>query len=827
MEPGDDRATIGFAVPTGLSALTVRYDLHAEIGRGGMGIVYKAHDRQTGDLVAIKVIHPSIASDPQLIERFKNELILARRITHRNVCRVYDLNDFAGIAVISMEFVAGRSLRDLLNEAGSLSIRHGVKIVRQIIAGLGEAHAQGVVHRDLKPENILIDRNSLVKVMDFGIARLADSRLTATGFLVGTPAYMSPEQAEGKAADARSDIYALGLVIYEMFCGQPAFAGETPVAVVAKQVHERPTAPREIEPDLPVRIERAVLTCLEKDPRKRFQSVAELEAALSATSVAAPDDFEDAGAPLPVHLVRWRKSDWGLVAAAVVGLAMFFVCFARTSLAPRSQVTFDRTVLKRIAEEHLQRLGVPATGVTQGGVNLNPAAYIYLARQYGASLAREVANNPVHYWTWEVDFGAGSLTVDHKGRLTSFSRQPVPVDPAVSSFEDAQRQAARTVGTFFGQTASTLEVERETRGQVYGFTWFGPKAAHGLRERFSVSIDSLGASSLTVEPDLPAGYAAVWFNEVTMDRWGLPVAVVICVLVSAFGFFNRRRVVLAAPWRTALAVISFIGGAGFSFASFDMKVVGTAVSVAVALGLGLLYAVVSLLASIALEVLMRKADVHKLGTLSSVFKWRAGKEAAGLSVVRGVFIGLALLGADACAIWLGTTYFQARLSPVHVGLLGGIISGIAWPAALVFAIGAAQVAGIGLLVAFTDSIASRLPGRKSIGLISAAALLAASGIRLSMGAVQPWYWTLLVLFIDYLFLVLAFRRFDLLTLCVAVGTFALWWANYPLFVMQQPIGASAPWTVFILWGLGVAAASAAAFQSTFRRGYRRLAAAFD
>src|SRR6058998_833163 len=142
MTSGDDHETIGFEAPASLSPLTVRYELQAEIGRGGMGIVYKARDRQTGDVVAIKVIHPSIGADPQLIERFKNELLFARRITHKNVCRVHDLNDFEGTAVISMEFVAGRSLRDLLREVDSLSIRHGLKIVRQIIAGLAEAHAQ-------------------------------------------------------------------------------------------------------------------------------------------------------------------------------------------------------------------------------------------------------------------------------------------------------------------------------------------------------------------------------------------------------------------------------------------------------------------------------------------------------------------------------------------------------------------------------------------------------------------------------------------------------------------------------------------------------------
>src|SRR5215471_8529151 len=317
MEPGDERVTIGFAVPAGLSPLTVRYQLYAELGRGGMGAVYKALDRQTGDVVAIKVIHPSIASDPHLIERFKNEMLLARRITHRNICRVHDLNEFEGVTVISMELVEGRTLREVLNAEESLSVRRGVKIVRQVIAGLAEAHAQGIVHRDLKPENIVIGRDGGVKVMDFGIARLTDARLTATGVIVGTPAYMSPEQAEGRPADTRSDIYSLGHVMYEMFCGRPAFTGETPIAVVAKQVHDAPVPPSQIEPDLPVRIEQTILTCLHKNPDGRFQSVEALDAALAAAPMPASTLTMPAVAPpFPASLRRWRKSDWLLVAAA-------------------------------------------------------------------------------------------------------------------------------------------------------------------------------------------------------------------------------------------------------------------------------------------------------------------------------------------------------------------------------------------------------------------------------------------------------------------------------------------------------------------------------
>jgi hypothetical protein len=283
----------------------------------------------------------------------------------------------------------------------------------------------------------------------------------------------------------------------------------------------------------------------------------------------------------------------------------------------------------------------------------------------------------------------------------------------------------------------------------------------------------------------------------------------------------------AAPWRTAIAIVSFVGGASFSLAGLQLSGVGIAVPIAVALGLGLLYALVSVFASIAFEVLVKKTALHQLATLTSLFKRRASREPAGLSIIRGTAIGLTLLGVDTCALWLGTTYFHARLSPNHVGLIGGVINFVSWPAGLVVGIVAAQVVGIGLLVAFVVSVAARLHARPWIGVIAAAAFLAASGIRMSMGTVQPWYWTLLVLFIDYFFLVLTFRRYDLLTLCVAIGTFALWWANYPLFVMQQPIGSSGPWTVFIMWGLCLAGAVTVAFQSVLRRSYRRLAAAFD
>jgi hypothetical protein len=829
MQPGDDQVTIGFTVPASLSALTIRYELVAELGRGGMGVVYKARDRQTGDLVAIKVIHPSIASDPHLIERFTNELLLARRITHKNVCRVHELTDFGGTAVISMELVEGRSLRAMLHEVESLSTRQGLKIAGQLIAGLAEAHAQGVVHRDLKPENILIGRDGAVKIMDFGIARLMDSRVTATGQVVGTPAYMSPEQAEGKPADVRSDIYSLGLVLYEMFCGRPAFSGETPIAIVAKHIGETPVAPRAIETDLPVRIDDAIRRCLEKQPARRFQSVEELEAALTAGTGVSLETPAATAAALPERLSRWQNSDWSLIAAAAIGLAAFFFCFARVSLAPRSQVTFDRTGLRRIAEEHLQRLGVPPTPLKQITGTVNVGSFVYLARQQGASVARDAANNPIHYWIWSVSFEGLLVEVDHRGRLTQFARlEPVPVDPARQSFDDARRQAAKAIEEFFGKAVSTLELEREVRGQVYGFDWRSPELFHGLREHYAVTVDGHGIGFLNNYVELPAEYAAgsFPFGEVTMNEWGLPVAVVISVLLSVLGFLNRRRVAQAAPWRSAIAAVSFAAAALLAYDTIPRSP-GVGLDVAVSVALGLLYAVVVFLGSIALEALLRRKDIWRLGTMAALVTGRGHMEAPALSFVRGTVIGLLLLGADTCAIWLGTTYFHARLSPVYVGLLGAVVNAVAWPVGLVLATAFVQVTGVALLVAFTVSIVDRLSERRWLAVVAGSALLAASGIRESMGTVLPWYWTWFVLWIDYVILVAAYGRFDLLTVCVAVGTFAFWWGNYPLLVMQEPIGASGPWTAFVLWGLVVAAAAAVAFQSALRERFRRVASAFD
>lgn len=273
-----------------LEVLGRRYEVLGEAGRGAMGQVYKARDRETDEIVALKLLKPEIACLPGMSERFKSELLFARKITHKNVCRVYEFNRVDGIAYTSMEFIEGESLRSVLKRSGRLTSSKSVDLALQMCSGLKEAHAQGIIHRDLKPENVMIDAQGNVKVMDFGIARSMEALTLLTGSMMGTPAYMAPEQAAGKPVDYRADIYALGLILYEMFTGVLPFQADSPLALVAKHMQELPRPPREIDPSISDAIERAILKCLEKEPNRRFQSISELEAALRFQVLALATD---------------------------------------------------------------------------------------------------------------------------------------------------------------------------------------------------------------------------------------------------------------------------------------------------------------------------------------------------------------------------------------------------------------------------------------------------------------------------------------------------------------------------------------------------------
>ncbi len=268
-----------------------RYEVLGTLGKGGMGVVYRARDRQLDEVVALKLLRPeALAADPTLLERFKQELKLARRITHRNVLRTHDFGETGGVPYISMEYVDGVTLKEVVHSRGALPLGVGLSIAKQMCHGLGAAHAGGVVHRDIKPHNMLIlPETAELKIMDFGISRVSSvepgsAGLTTAGTVMGTPDYMPPEQAQGRPADFRSDLYSLAVVLFELFTGKLPFKGDNPMAVVVAHIQQAPPRPRSLNPKLPPELESAIVKGLQKDPAKRWQSADELLEALSAIS---------------------------------------------------------------------------------------------------------------------------------------------------------------------------------------------------------------------------------------------------------------------------------------------------------------------------------------------------------------------------------------------------------------------------------------------------------------------------------------------------------------------------------------------------------------
>src|SRR4029077_1113172 len=294
--------------------------------------VYKARDTELDRVVALKLIRPELASNPEILRRFKQELILAREVTHRNVIRIFDLGQAKGIKFITMEFVEGRDLRTVLRERGKLPPDESVQIIAQICRALEAAHVAGVVHRDLKPQNIMLDAKDRVYVMDFGIAHsLETPGMTQTGALMGTPEYMSPEQARGMKVDARSDLFALGIIFYEMLTGVSPFKADSAIATLLKRTQERAQPPADVDPTIPKNLSDVVMKWLDVDRGQRYSAAREIREHLGhemPTSVRtiAPTMLRHPVAPTPVEvsfIQRYRIWIAGITAVILlVGLGL-------------------------------------------------------------------------------------------------------------------------------------------------------------------------------------------------------------------------------------------------------------------------------------------------------------------------------------------------------------------------------------------------------------------------------------------------------------------------------------------------------------------------
>jgi serine/threonine-protein kinase len=255
-----------------------RYEILAVLGRGGMGTVYRARDLELEEEVAIKTLRPEFLSDATLLLRFKDEIRLARRLSDPNIVRTHDFGEWSGVCFLTMEYVEGITVRELLDTRGKLSMSSTLAIATQLGHSLAVAHEHGVIHRDIKPQNLLLDADGVLKVMDFGISRLAEraSTITEAGLVIGTPAYMPPEQLMAEEVDARSDLYAAGVVIYECLTGQTPFQGSTVISLVAKLLSEEPRPVVERNPDVSPALSALVMQLLAKKPEARVQTAREL-----------------------------------------------------------------------------------------------------------------------------------------------------------------------------------------------------------------------------------------------------------------------------------------------------------------------------------------------------------------------------------------------------------------------------------------------------------------------------------------------------------------------------------------------------------------------
>src|SRR6184192_4626506 len=273
-----------------------RYLIIRKLGAGGMANVYLAEDQELGRQVAIKILDGRHAADNSFIERFRREAKNAAGLSHPNIVSIYDRGEAEGTYYIAMEYLSGRSLKELIVSRGPTPIKIAVDYTRQILAALSFAHRNGIVYRDIKPHNVVVDSDGRLKVTDFGIARAGASQMTEVGSIIGTAQYLSPEQARGAPVDPTSDLYSVGVVLFELLTGQVPFTGDTPLEIAMKHLSQIPKPPSELRPDVPHDLDMVVLRALAKEPSERYQSAQEMDADLERVLKGLPigDETESA-----------------------------------------------------------------------------------------------------------------------------------------------------------------------------------------------------------------------------------------------------------------------------------------------------------------------------------------------------------------------------------------------------------------------------------------------------------------------------------------------------------------------------------------------------
>jgi eukaryotic-like serine/threonine-protein kinase len=432
-----------------------RYEILNVLGEGGMGAVYKAKDRELERFVALKVIRPELAANPDILQRFKQEILLSSKVTHRNVVRIYDLGDAEGLKFITMEYVDGKDLRQILKQQGRLGVNDALDIIVQVFSGLAAAHREGIIHRDLKPGNIMQDAAGRVVVMDFGLARsVASDGMTQTGMMVGTMEYMSPEQAQAQSLDARSDIFTVGLIFYELLTGKMPYQADSAVASLLKRSRERAAPVSSHDAAIPRPLSSIVAKCLELEPELRYQNAAE--------ALAALDNWQGTGtaAALRFPEVRPWATDipWPMVGVVttVIVLAVTGFLFRNRILAPRGNTAHAPvSVLVADFQNNTHDSLFDDTLEPMLNIALEGASFI---NTYNRSTARQLASklpNP------------GSKLDENTARLVAVNEGvAVVLTGSLSNRRDGYTLSVKAVDAVTGKTLTSADAKAANKDEL-------------------------------------------------------------------------------------------------------------------------------------------------------------------------------------------------------------------------------------------------------------------------------------------------------------------------------------------------------------------------
>jgi beta-lactam-binding protein with PASTA domain/tRNA A-37 threonylcarbamoyl transferase component Bud32 len=393
-----------------------RYRILGQLGTGGMADVYRAEDAHLGRQLALKVLHPRFAQDQQFVERFRREASAAAGLQHPSIVAVYDRGTHEDTYYIAMELLHGRQLKELLAEEGPLSLERAIDLLLQVLEAAGFAHRHGVIHRDFKPQNVMVDEEDRVMVTDFGIARAGVSEMTEAGSILGTAQYLSPEQAQGQSVGLASDLYSIGVMLFEMLTGRLPFSGDSAVAIAVKHLSEAPPSPRSLRPDLPPALEAVVLRALAKDPGQRFTSAEEFASALTgvrasldgggaSAAVLPPPPLPPPYPTVPSAVIEEmegeergrRRAAWialGVLGLVVAALLAFFLLRGESVTVPNLA---GRPVGEATATLERAGLRVQAVRVTSGApmdsvVEQSPGPGVEVDR--GAQVILRVSSGP-------------------------------------------------------------------------------------------------------------------------------------------------------------------------------------------------------------------------------------------------------------------------------------------------------------------------------------------------------------------------------------------------------------------------------------------------